>query len=158
MKTKSKHFLNLATLCLALLSTTLLTTQPVKAEFVTTYQQNGENSLTVASNEGGEGDADLRKRYLTERGLTEGELTGDEYLQGGADGYVDGYKRGSEIGAPRNPEDKPYKGDKEGNYKTGYNDGYGSGYLYGWEENHPIQSFLSYIWGVITEFFFPSAS
>ncbi|HER2680044.1 TPA: hypothetical protein ACGOLK_000915 [Streptococcus pyogenes] len=32
MKTKSKHFLKLATLCLALLSTTLLTTQPVKAE------------------------------------------------------------------------------------------------------------------------------
>ncbi|VHD33555.1 Uncharacterised protein [Streptococcus pyogenes] len=32
MKTKSKRFLNLATLCLALLSTTLLTTQPVKAE------------------------------------------------------------------------------------------------------------------------------
>ncbi|HEP1646939.1 TPA: hypothetical protein ACJ68A_001620, partial [Streptococcus pyogenes] len=32
MKTKSKRFLNLAPLCLALLSTTLLTTQPVKAE------------------------------------------------------------------------------------------------------------------------------
>ncbi|EPC6810626.1 hypothetical protein ACR06F_001622 [Streptococcus pyogenes] len=32
MKTKSKRFLKLATLCLALLSTTLLTTQPVKAE------------------------------------------------------------------------------------------------------------------------------
>ncbi|HFK5849382.1 TPA: hypothetical protein ACQNQB_001613, partial [Streptococcus pyogenes] len=31
-KTKSKRFLKLATLCLALLSTTLLTTQPVKAE------------------------------------------------------------------------------------------------------------------------------
>ncbi|HES4240269.1 TPA: hypothetical protein VON29_001545 [Streptococcus pyogenes] len=32
MKTKSKRFLKLATLCLALLSTTLLMTQPVKAE------------------------------------------------------------------------------------------------------------------------------
>ncbi|HES6778377.1 TPA: hypothetical protein VO310_000451 [Streptococcus pyogenes] len=31
MKTKSKRFLNLATLCLALLGTTLLMTQPVKA-------------------------------------------------------------------------------------------------------------------------------
>ncbi|HGK7685695.1 TPA: hypothetical protein ACQNDY_000169 [Streptococcus pyogenes] len=155
MKTKSKRFLNLATLCLALLGTTLLMGRPVNAEFVST---NGESSLTVASNDGGEGDADIRKRYLTERGLTEDELAEDEYLEGGADGYVDGYKRGSEIGAPRNPEDKPYKGNREGNYKTGYNDGYGSGYLYAWEENHPIQSFLSYIWGVITEFFFPSPS
>ncbi|AKZ51048.1 TPA: hypothetical protein VIP22_000167 [Streptococcus pyogenes] len=32
MKTKSKRFLKLATLCLALLSTILLTIQPVKAE------------------------------------------------------------------------------------------------------------------------------
>ncbi|VHM38841.1 hypothetical protein [Streptococcus pyogenes] len=32
MKTRSKRFLNLATLCLALLGTTLLMAQPVKAE------------------------------------------------------------------------------------------------------------------------------
>ncbi|HER4531690.1 TPA: hypothetical protein VKN04_000084 [Streptococcus pyogenes NGAS751] len=32
MKTRSKRFVNLATLCLALLGTTLLTTQPVKAD------------------------------------------------------------------------------------------------------------------------------
>ncbi|HGM9000959.1 TPA: hypothetical protein ACKQOX_000459 [Streptococcus pyogenes] len=32
MKTKSKRFLNLATLCLALLGTTLLMARPVKAE------------------------------------------------------------------------------------------------------------------------------
>ncbi|HFP6020988.1 TPA: hypothetical protein ACHJEL_000846 [Streptococcus pyogenes] len=32
MKTKSKRFLNLATLCLALLGTTLLMGEPVKAE------------------------------------------------------------------------------------------------------------------------------
>ncbi|MEY1913124.1 hypothetical protein AB7826_03220 [Streptococcus pyogenes] len=34
MKTKSKRFLNLATLCLALLGTTLLMGRPVKAEVV----------------------------------------------------------------------------------------------------------------------------
>ncbi|HER1920635.1 TPA: hypothetical protein VKO32_000608 [Streptococcus pyogenes NGAS346] len=34
MKTKSKRFLNLATLCLALLGTTLLMTRPVKAEVI----------------------------------------------------------------------------------------------------------------------------
>ncbi|VHE09202.1 Uncharacterised protein [Streptococcus pyogenes] len=54
MKTKSKRFLNLATLCLALLGTTLLMEQPVKAETSTVrslvrggkdYQRDYEEGL-----------------------------------------------------------------------------------------------------------------
>ncbi|HEP1262594.1 TPA: hypothetical protein ACF1JQ_001077 [Streptococcus pyogenes] len=156
MKTRSKRFLNLATLCLALLGTTLLMARPVKAEVVS---NSDESSLSVASSDGSEGDAELRRQFLTERGLTDDQLSKEEYFQGGIHGYVDGYKRGSEIDAPRKPEDKPYNGDNRGGeYELGYNDCYGSGYRYGWEKNHPIQSFLSYVWGMITEFFFPSSS
>ncbi|HEQ4642104.1 TPA: hypothetical protein ACJOJV_001319 [Streptococcus pyogenes] len=157
MKTKSKRFLNLATLCLALLGTTLLMGQPVKAEGVSNPD---ESSLYTSNNDGGEGGADLRRQYLTERSLTEDQLIGDEYYQGGFDGYLAGYKDGSKSDAPREPEDKPYpyEGDNKGEeYKLGYTDCYSSGYRYGWEKNHPIQSLLSYIWEVITNFFFPSS-
>ncbi|HER1696695.1 TPA: hypothetical protein VOU70_001667 [Streptococcus pyogenes] len=151
MKTKSKRFLNLATLCLALLGTTLLMAHPVKAEV---EGNSDESSLYISNNDGGgEGDDDLRERYLTERDLTTDHLK-DEYYQGGLDGYKDGYKDGSKSDAPRQPKDNPYEGEKGGNYKTGYNDSYGSGYHYGWEKHHPIQSFFSYIWEVITGFFF----
>ncbi|ACI60683.1 hypothetical protein JavanS529_0001 [Streptococcus satellite phage Javan529] len=47
MKTKSKRFLNLATLCLALLGTTLLMGHPVKAEAVYTHPQSSERSASV---------------------------------------------------------------------------------------------------------------
>ncbi|HFK5913049.1 TPA: hypothetical protein ACGYVL_000897 [Streptococcus pyogenes] len=150
MKTKSKRFLKLATLCLALLGTTLLMAHPIKAEV---EGNSDESSLYISNNdEGGEGD-DLRERYLTERDLTPDHLK-DEYYQGGLDGYKAGYKDGSKSDAPRQPKDNPYEGEKGGNYKTGYNDSYGSGYHYGWEKHHPIQSFFSYIWEVITGFFF----
>ncbi|HFN2786403.1 TPA: hypothetical protein ACHDB9_000240 [Streptococcus pyogenes] len=41
MKTKSKRFLNLATLCLALLGTTLLMARPVKAEVIPVTETEG---------------------------------------------------------------------------------------------------------------------
>ncbi|HGK8122455.1 TPA: hypothetical protein ACJ7B5_001070, partial [Streptococcus pyogenes] len=61
MKTKSKRFLNLATLCLALLGTTLLMTRPVKAEVVLAEgtQRTAENAE----------DDNIKKDYLTRVGL-----------------------------------------------------------------------------------------
>ncbi len=46
MKTKSKRFLNLATLCLALLGTTLLMARPVKAEVVMTQSPAGDSQVS----------------------------------------------------------------------------------------------------------------
>ncbi|HEP4577285.1 TPA: hypothetical protein VCT85_001539, partial [Streptococcus pyogenes] len=45
MKTKSKRFLNLATLCLALLGTTLLMGQPIKAEAVVSDLNDAVSSM-----------------------------------------------------------------------------------------------------------------
>ncbi|VHA85014.1 hypothetical protein [Streptococcus pyogenes] len=155
MKTKSKRFLNLATLCLALLGTTLLMARPVKAS--ETY---GEDVELRDSGEISTQDSDIRERYLKNVGMSEEDLKKDshKYDRGRLDGYVQGYKDGQKS-TLRTPENSsPYDGPEEGDYKTGYNDGYGSGYGDGWEEEHPIQSFLSYVWGMITEFFFPSSS
>ncbi|HHJ0088361.1 TPA: hypothetical protein ACQD5C_000223 [Streptococcus pyogenes] len=52
MKTKSKRFLNLVTLCLALLGTTLLMGRPVKAEE----------------------DSDIKKEYMKRLMLTDSDL------------------------------------------------------------------------------------
>ncbi|HER2639475.1 TPA: hypothetical protein ACHIFC_001187 [Streptococcus pyogenes] len=73
MKTKSKRFLNLATLCLALLGTTLLTTQPVKAE----EGQNKQQEVSVSS----------------QSGQSEGEDRND-FKEGFRDGYPAGYVEG----------------------------------------------------------------
>ncbi|HES0871034.1 TPA: hypothetical protein VNH35_000794 [Streptococcus pyogenes] len=141
MKTKSKRFLNLATLCLALLGTTLLMTCPVKAEIVSTRPQSGENSTLVST--------------------PEEDSTGEETEQAGDDakkdwrrGYNDGYKVGQKsdnrgdidrdnITVPRDVTD-------EGEYKDGYEGGFGAG----WQDSHPFQaileaaiSFLSYVFG-----------
>lgn len=53
MKTRSKRFLSLATLCLALplLGTTLLTTQPVKAEVVLTQSSAGGSNGSEKNSE-----------------------------------------------------------------------------------------------------------
>ncbi|HER9003553.1 TPA: hypothetical protein VMY21_001470 [Streptococcus pyogenes] len=93
MKTRSKRFLNLATLCLALLSTTLLTTQPVKAEVT----RSNQTHITTKSYE------DSRKQG-TDDGYEKGKkAASDETLNardivvpGGFDtqGYMDGYEGG----------------------------------------------------------------
>ncbi|HES4622769.1 TPA: hypothetical protein VOP87_001755 [Streptococcus pyogenes] len=156
MKTKSKRFLNLATLCLALLGTTLLMGQPVKAS--ETYDSDVElrDSGEISTQ-----DSDIRERYLKNVGMSEEDLKKDlhKYDRGRLDGYVQGYKDGQKS-TSRTPENSsPYDGlEEDGEYKTGYNDGYESGYGDGWEEEHPIQAFLGFIWSVLSGFFFSSES
>ncbi|HGC8017662.1 TPA: hypothetical protein ACI064_001578 [Streptococcus pyogenes] len=57
MKTKSKRFLNLATLCLALLGTTLLMGEPVKAE-ATRILNVQQEQPDISSNTRGNGEQD----------------------------------------------------------------------------------------------------
>ncbi|EPA2134656.1 hypothetical protein [Streptococcus pyogenes] len=96
MKTKSKRFLKLATLCLALLSTTLLMTQPVKAE-------TSETSGFYKARDRGETDG---YRF----GLSGGDLdlgkikvpSDIEYEFGSdyKDAYEGGYERGRRAANP----------------------------------------------------------
>ncbi|HER6416902.1 TPA: hypothetical protein VLO78_000473 [Streptococcus pyogenes] len=155
MKTKSKRFLNLATLCLALLGTTLLMGRPVKAEGVA----NG----TLRNNE--ERDS-IKKQYA--ENWEQGDLK-DPYYKGRLDGYVNGYEEGKKLNAPH-PEDVkddhlnkqplaiPYahrdqvNGDR-GQYTSGYSDTYAGGYHDGWTSNHPIQATLEWLWGEISNWF-----
>ncbi|HEQ8484823.1 TPA: hypothetical protein VH928_000964 [Streptococcus pyogenes] len=82
MKTRSKRFLSLATLCLALplLGTTLLTTQPVKAAEIS----GSHSGKRVTS----------RRQFKT-------------YQDGYKVGCEEGYEEGSKKGAPKHPEDNP---------------------------------------------------
>ncbi|HFK6039753.1 hypothetical protein AXK21_01840 [Streptococcus pyogenes] len=106
MKTKSKRFLNLATLCLALLGTTLLMAHPVKAEMM----QKSDYMAQFWAGDSGEYPADLEARYK---------------------GYVDGYKKGLEghdVPTRPNiqvPRDVPSSNDTE--YKDGYEEGLAKG-------------------------------
>ncbi|HFZ7440732.1 TPA: hypothetical protein ACIO4N_001662, partial [Streptococcus pyogenes] len=123
MKTKSKRFLNLAPLCLALLGTTLLMAQPVKA---------GEP-----------------KRDRVE----DQEKKMDPYQRGLRDGQKPGYERGKQdrqqkqnespdasptpperdkVKVPE-PENNPYDKDRDKQrYKTGWDTAYLSSYYNGW--------------------------
>ncbi|HFJ4919900.1 TPA: hypothetical protein ACGUQO_001124 [Streptococcus pyogenes] len=114
MKTRSKRFLNLATLCLALLGTTLLTTQPVKAAEIS--------------------DSHSGKRVTNRRQF---KTYGDGYKVG----CEEGYKEGSKKGAPERPEDNPnvqknedYNPSNVGDPYDGYTDGFDSGYAKGWHK------------------------
>ncbi|HEQ7991959.1 TPA: hypothetical protein VH486_000205 [Streptococcus pyogenes] len=135
MKTKSKRFLNLATLCLALLGTTLLMAHPVKAEIVMTQEHT---------------------RNLSEENGKRNEETADQeltpYEQGRKLGEEDGYNAGkrasiSEPGVDRKkiviPRDRDIKDD------VGYKDGYEYGYGQGWEEEHPFQATLNWLWDIV---------
>ncbi|HHR3331808.1 TPA: hypothetical protein ACS4RZ_001388, partial [Streptococcus pyogenes] len=105
MKTKSKRFLNLATLCLALLGTTLLTTQPVKAN------------------------SDTRKSH--ERLDQKGE---NPYQEGKENGYSDGQRDGKKEGSsPEPPQNHNYHNpytdfSKKYLYKQAYEEWYNHGY------------------------------
>ncbi|HFZ8985882.1 TPA: hypothetical protein ACIPTK_001741 [Streptococcus pyogenes] len=122
MKTKSKRFLNLATLSLALLGTTLLMAQPVKAEGV---QIVDRDRSTEQEN--------IKKNYMKLLGLSEQDLTG-QYHKGRFEGYLDGYKNGQKPGASEYPE-KTGKYDPESdNPNDGYGDGYGQGYTDGYND------------------------
>ncbi|HHJ9870070.1 TPA: hypothetical protein ACQMG9_001542 [Streptococcus pyogenes] len=113
MKTKSKRFLNLATLCLALLGTTLLTTQPVKAD--------GTGADYVSGYEG---------PYYQGRN------------KGKEDGYRAGnYKGAPDDPGSHTPPVDPYSSDRQNSYlyRSGYGEGYTQGYYEGWHKaNDPV--------------------
>ncbi|QCK24825.1 Uncharacterised protein [Streptococcus pyogenes] len=110
MKTKSKRFLNLATLCLALLGTTLLMARPVKA--------SGGNELSSRSGQA------ITYNYE------------EEFEKGKKAGYLAGKRPGAPGDPAEDPEKDPkYKPDSE-NYNDGYTDGYENGYSMGWHETN----------------------
>ncbi|HER2311845.1 TPA: hypothetical protein VJX09_000996 [Streptococcus pyogenes] len=119
MKTKSKRFLNLATLCLALLGTTLLTTQPVKAE----EGQNKQQEVSVSSQSGQSEGEDLS------------EDSDDKYPY--AEGHEADPKEPKDI---PEPEFNPYEseGEDRNDFKEGFRDGYPAGYVEGWRKSHPL--------------------
>ncbi|HGA4265000.1 hypothetical membrane associated protein [Streptococcus pyogenes] len=147
MKTKkSKRFLNLATLCLALLGTTLLMGRPVKAEV-------GRTPLV---------------EEVSGNGSTDGELTqgrndeAEAYQKGRDAGEGAGYQDGKNENAPRVPEidnprpsSTPYDQDPilKAEYGNGYSDAYLSGYNKGWGETHPIEATLQFLWDAISYWF-----
>ncbi|OUI71904.1 hypothetical protein B7R59_05850 [Streptococcus pyogenes] len=136
MKTKSKRFLNLATLCLALLGTTLLMAHPVKAEAV---RQNVEQTEGKVTQEGGS-----RDRSVIEE---EGRLYENSYDEGLQKGYEEGEKSDTrdldrdKIEVPDSLDD------------TGYKDGFERGYADGWRNTHPVEAFLENVWGYLVSIF-----
>ncbi|MGS7030194.1 hypothetical protein ACEN68_07495 [Streptococcus pyogenes] len=117
MKTKSKRFLNLATLCLALLGTTLLTTQPAEAEVIL-LPINGNGSGGLNSQAKSQAEDDLKVDWYK--------------------GHKDGLKKGEaaskcedlvreKIPVPQGVLDK-----------TEYWDGYETGYSEGWYNKHGL--------------------
>ncbi|HEP1520574.1 TPA: hypothetical protein VB519_000285 [Streptococcus pyogenes] len=100
MKTRSKRFLNLATLCLALLGTTLLMEQPVKAEAIRTDGQTEHISQSTdrqkdrdAGYEAGLRDGRRDAQTLSEPrepDQDQGDFKSLDYC----DGYFIGYYRG----------------------------------------------------------------
>ncbi|VGR30067.1 hypothetical membrane associated protein [Streptococcus pyogenes] len=110
MKTKSKRFLNLATLCLALLGTTLLMAHPVQAEVIS------------------------KRDYMTRFGLGDLEDDSANYpsnLEARYKGYLEGYKKGLEgDGIPERPKiqvPKDVQPSDHGDYRDGYEEGFGEG-------------------------------
>lgn len=133
MKTKSKRFLNLATLCLALLGTTLLMARPVKAEIVTSGHRTSDVGHTTESG----GDYD------------------DLWELGQSDGRIDGSRSDAPEMNESELQDKAIEKAREGNHGDGYSDGYQSGYSQAWyETHHPIMaaigSFLGWLWDLFT--------
>ncbi|HHD5094572.1 Uncharacterised protein [Streptococcus pyogenes] len=139
MKTKSKRFLNLATLCLALLSTTLLTTQPVKAEITLAEGESTSHQTAQPTSQS--------KLFLgSESG--ENSTYGPDFWRGL--GYNDGYEKGKESDSPGigdiNIPD--YVSDKEA-YKKGYQEGFEEGR----REARPIEAFIEQVWEFFTSIF-----
>lgn len=117
MKTKSKRFVNLSTLCLALLGTTLLMEQPVKADG---SESRSEEQVTERRQSGTYG-----------RGYSE------DYRKGYNEGYAEGFKKD----IPQYPEDnenvknnKYYTPDSRRGPYDPYSDGFDLGYSDGWRK------------------------
>ncbi|HER1853977.1 TPA: hypothetical protein VJO57_001107 [Streptococcus pyogenes] len=149
MKTKSKRFLNLATLCLALLGTTLLMTHPVKAE------AEAEAEVQSISRDTDTGLKDtIRERYMGEMGISSDDLERQSDYKNRFEGYFKGYSDGLN-GCERPERDKievpsEYSG---GQGDTEYRDGYEGGFEEGRRENYPVQAFLEQVWGFLTSIF-----
>ncbi|VHC89489.1 hypothetical protein [Streptococcus pyogenes] len=133
MKTKSKRFLNLATLCLALLGTTLLMAHPVKAEVI----QKGEYMAQFGKYDPANYPSNLEARY-----------------KGYSEGYGKGFN-GDDMPERLNmqvPEDVQSSGDSD-DYRDGYEEGYGQGR----HEGYPVVAFLEdvlkSVWGFLTGIF-----
>ncbi|HGM9042855.1 TPA: hypothetical protein ACKPVG_000725 [Streptococcus pyogenes] len=137
MKTKSKRFLNLATLCLALLGTTLLMGQPVKAEV---EQANGERVTAVGTDDE---DSSIKQKYFETwgRGDEDLDLT-NQYYKGRLDGYVAGYKEGQKSDSSKEPKGVYQTENGDNEYKNGYNDTYPVGHHDGWASVRPFQALL----------------
>ncbi|HEP1617774.1 hypothetical protein R2618_04145 [Streptococcus pyogenes] len=140
MKTKSKRFLNLATLCLALLGTALLMTRPVKAEEVMQAPE-------AVQQEDAE-DREIKKEYMERYGKLE-----EQYEKNRFQGYLAGYKDGLRGYSRPDLDDLyppfGYKGDP-GDYKDGYDNGFGEG----WRKSHPVETFLEIAWYYLTDMFY----
>ncbi|HEP1495375.1 TPA: hypothetical protein VB503_000256 [Streptococcus pyogenes] len=116
MKTKSKRFVNLATLCLALLGTTLLMEQSAEAEVILIPRP------------------DWTSRGSDSRAKSQAE--NDPHQRGRVEGYQAGLEAAKKGGnSTISPGDvpKPYGSDeqKNGSYKSGYTDMYRHGYSAG---------------------------
>ncbi|QCK31253.1 hypothetical protein ETT70_01875 [Streptococcus pyogenes] len=115
MKTKSKRFVNLATLCLALLGTTLLMAHPVKAEvkskreYMTRYWEGGSDKYPA-------------------------------YLEARYKGYVEGYNKGLEGHDMPERDNIKVPGDVQLSYDTDYRDGYEEGFGEGAHKHSPLEA------------------
>ncbi|HER7749287.1 TPA: hypothetical protein VO477_000604 [Streptococcus pyogenes] len=154
MKTRSKRFLNLATLCLALLGITLLMARPVKAEFVPTHQQSGESSRLM--NDPGE-DSSSEESTDSNRQSLNRESEQDDEAEAQDAGWQKGLEAGknSSIWKPALEFDEVPQPDVEySDYVLQqYKEGYMAGYAYGWGETHElglaVLSVLQWVWGSI---------
>ncbi|HER8860665.1 Uncharacterised protein [Streptococcus pyogenes] len=135
MKTKSKRFLKLATLCLALLSTTLLTTQPVKAEAI---PQSVEQEVTQQ-----------RNRVTDTTGGTDGNESQKQWNRG----YDKGYEKGLSGSDRIERDDIDVPKDIDSRYSDDYKDGYEGGFEDGRRKANPIEAFLEEVWEFFTSIF-----
>ncbi|HFK0961828.1 TPA: hypothetical protein ACGYRP_001283 [Streptococcus pyogenes] len=147
MKTKkSKRFLNLATLCLALLSTTLLMTQPVKAETETGVQSISRDTGTDQKRD------IIKERYAGQMGISSDYLEQSEY-KNRFEGYFKGYNDGLD-GLERPERDKIVVPDEYSDgHGVDYKDGYQGGFEEGRREARPIETFLETVWQFLTDIF-----
>ncbi|HER1886306.1 TPA: hypothetical protein VJO90_001639 [Streptococcus pyogenes] len=77
-------------------------------------------------------------------------------------GEKTGYQDGLRVDAPKVPKDprptpstNPYSSNPEAKstYDEAYKDGYEFGYRKGWDDGHPIQATLDWLWITITSWF-----
>ncbi|HEP1765442.1 TPA: hypothetical protein VB765_000880 [Streptococcus pyogenes] len=146
MKTRSKRFLNLATLSLALLGTTLLMGRPVKAE--TVQSVSGDRSADQMVNQSEQTDS---VGLLTDSdGYSTNEDRDREFgqqkgIDDGKNGYWPNVNR-QEITIPKGID-----------YPDEYRDGYQEGYSQGWHQEHPLLGVIfdvfDSIWNVMSGLF-----